>query len=191
MTVCCRCDNAAVVAILRSGTSKHTLVMYILRCLFFFVVYYKIYLDPVHLLGRCKLLTVYPGITFLVSCSWYQQLKTCPHPSSRTVRSTGAQDSQLDVRHMDDRAVFYFAKELASSTIRTYRSSQERFLKYCQSTNSVPFPVTEVVLCGFATHLADVGLKHRSIKTYMSGVRFFFRLRWGPVPGCTGAGWRT
>ena len=100
-------------------------------------------------------------------------------PSSRTVRSTGAQDSQLDVRHMDDRAVFYFAKELASSTIRTYRSSRERFLKYCQSTNSVPFPVTEVVLCGFATHLADVGLKHRSIKTYMSGVRFFFQIKAG------------
>ena len=33
--------------------------------------------------------------------------------------------------------------------------------------------MTEVVLCGFAAHLADVGLKHPSIKTYMSEVRFF------------------
>lgn len=74
---------------------------------------------------------------------------------------------------MDDRAAFYFAEGLACSTIKTYRSGQERFLKYCQLNNSVVFPVTEVVLCGFAAHLADVGLKHRSIKTYMSGVRFF------------------
>ena len=35
------------------------------------------------------------------------------------------------------------------------------------------FCVTEVVLCGFAADLADVGLKHWSIKKYMSGVRFF------------------
>ena len=54
MTVCCRCDNAAVVAILRSGTSRHSLVMHLLRCLFFFVAYYQIYLDPVHLPGSCN-----------------------------------------------------------------------------------------------------------------------------------------
>ena len=54
MTVCCRCDNAAVVAILRSGTSRHFLVMHLLRCLFFFVAYYQIYLDPVHLPGSCN-----------------------------------------------------------------------------------------------------------------------------------------
>ena len=75
---------------------------------------------------------------------------------------------------MDDRAAFYFAEGLASSTIRTYRCGQERFLKYCQTNSSVAFPVTEIVLCGFAAHLADGGLRHRSIKTYMSGVRFFF-----------------
>ena len=73
---------------------------------------------------------------------------------------------------MDDCAAFYFAEGLASSTIRTYRC-QERFLKYRQTNSSVAFPATEVVLCGFAAHLADGGLRHQSIKTYMSGVRFF------------------
>ena len=33
-------------------------------------------------------------------------------------------------------------------------------------------PVSEVVLCGFVSHLADEGLKHRTIKTYLSGVRY-------------------
>ena len=54
MTVQCRCDNAVVVAILRSGTSKLPLAMHLMRCLFFFVAYYQIYLDPVHLPGRCN-----------------------------------------------------------------------------------------------------------------------------------------
>ena len=53
-TVRCRCDNAAVVAILRSNSSKHPLVMHLLRCLSFFVAHYQLYLDPVHLPGRCN-----------------------------------------------------------------------------------------------------------------------------------------
>ena len=48
----CRCDNAAVVAILRSNSSKHPLVMHLLSCLSFFVAYYQLYLDPVHLPGK-------------------------------------------------------------------------------------------------------------------------------------------
>ena len=50
-TIRCRCDNAAVVAIVRSGTSKHQLVMHLMRCLFFFVAVYQMYLEPVHLPG--------------------------------------------------------------------------------------------------------------------------------------------
>ena len=53
-TVRCRCDNAAVVAVTRSGSSKHPLVMHLLRCLSFFVAYYQLYLDTVHLPGRCN-----------------------------------------------------------------------------------------------------------------------------------------
>ena len=51
-TVECRCDNAAVVAIICSRMSKHPLVMYLMRCLFFIVAYYQLYLLPVHLPGK-------------------------------------------------------------------------------------------------------------------------------------------
>ena len=132
-----------------------------LQCLsFFFVAYHQIYLDneAPDSLSR-NIIT-----PFLQLVPTAQPLPT-PLP--------GLQDTRLDVRRMDDRAAFYFAEGLASSTIRTYGSGQERFLKYCQSNNSVAFPATEVVLYSFAAHLADVGLKHRSIKIYMSGVRFF------------------
>ena len=50
--VCCRHDNAAVVAILRSNSSKHPLVMHFLCCLSFFVVYHQLHLHPVHLPGE-------------------------------------------------------------------------------------------------------------------------------------------
>ena len=53
-TVRCHCDNAAVVAILRSGTSKHPLVMHLLRCLSFYVAYHQLYLEAVHLPGTAN-----------------------------------------------------------------------------------------------------------------------------------------
>ena len=53
-TVHCLCDNAAVVAILRSGTAKHPLVMHLMRCLSFFVAFYQLYLDAKHLPGTCN-----------------------------------------------------------------------------------------------------------------------------------------
>ena len=50
--VCCRCDNMAVVAIIRAGSSKHPLAMHLMRCLFFFTAYHQLYLAPEHLPGR-------------------------------------------------------------------------------------------------------------------------------------------
>ena len=53
-SVRCRCDNAAVVAIVHVGSSKHPLAMHLLRCLSFFVAFFQLFLDIVHLLGRCN-----------------------------------------------------------------------------------------------------------------------------------------
>ena len=39
--------------------------------------------------------------------------------------------------------------------------------------NISPLPLYESVLCKFVTHLADESLQYRSIKTYLSGLRYF------------------
>ena len=51
-TVRCLCDNAAVVAIVRSGTSKDPCVMHLMRCLFFFVAHHQLVLSPTHIPGK-------------------------------------------------------------------------------------------------------------------------------------------
>ena len=48
----CLCDNAAVVAIVRSGSSRDPCVMHLMRCLFFFTARYQLILAPVHLPGK-------------------------------------------------------------------------------------------------------------------------------------------
>jgi len=51
-TIRCRCDNAAVVAIIRSGSSRDPSAMHLMRCLFFFTARYQIVLAPVHIPGK-------------------------------------------------------------------------------------------------------------------------------------------
>ena len=53
-TVLCRCDNAAVVAILRSGSSTDRTVMDLIRSLFFILAHFNTFLMSEHLPGVLK-----------------------------------------------------------------------------------------------------------------------------------------
>ena len=64
-----RCDNAAVVAILRSGTSKDKLAMHLMRCLAFFRAEFNLSLEAEHLPGRLNTAAdALYGITSPTSC---------------------------------------------------------------------------------------------------------------------------
>ena len=51
-SVRCVCDNATVVAIVNSVSSKDSLVMHLMRCLFFFQAVFSLSLHAVHLAGK-------------------------------------------------------------------------------------------------------------------------------------------
>ena len=50
----CLCDNAAVVAIVNSGSSKHPLVMHLMRSLFFIAAHFKFTLVASHIPGKAN-----------------------------------------------------------------------------------------------------------------------------------------
>ena len=62
-------------------------------------------------------------------------------------------------------------KGLAENTHKVYSSGQRRFLKFCAMAGLVAVPAGEDVLCKFVVQLAKEGLKHRTIKCYMAGIR--------------------
>lgn len=66
---------------------------------------------------------------------------------------------------------FYFKKGLAPSSQRTYKSARERFLKFCMQNDFTPVPVTQTLLCSYVSFLANSGLKHCTLKVYLSAVR--------------------
>ena len=59
---------------------------------------------------------------------------------------------------------------LTPSTRRSYESAQKCFLLFCQDANFSPTSVSEELLCGYVAFLAKEGLKHTSIKSYLSAV---------------------
>ena len=70
------------------------------------------------------------------------------------------------------RAAYYFAQGLVASSLRTYQSGYTRYLKFCSSHNVTPIPLSECGLCAFVAHLANEQLKYRTVKTYLSGLRY-------------------
>ena len=72
---------------------------------------------------------------------------------------------------MENLVRYYFAKGLASSTQRTYKSAQDRFLHFCQAGDFSPVPVSQSLLCMYVSYLAEQKLKYGSMKVYLSAVR--------------------
>lgn len=77
----------------------------------------------------------------------------------------------MDLTTLDDMVLQYLNSSLAPSTMKTYGATQKPYLTYCSSVSVFPVPLREQVLCQFVSSLAKDGLKHTSIKTYLSGIR--------------------
>ncbi len=77
----------------------------------------------------------------------------------------------MDSRNLGQLVQHYLRCSLAPSTRRTYAAAQRRYLEFCGRARLPPLPTSETTLCSFAAAMAGEGLKHKSIKGYLSAVR--------------------
>ena len=57
-------------------------------------------------------------------------------------------------------------------TRRTYKSALRKFSEFCELYSIMtPFPVSEAILCYYASHLSSQNLAPQTIKTYLAGIR--------------------
>ena len=73
---------------------------------------------------------------------------------------------------MDAAVQYYCTEGIAQSTQKTYQSALRKFTEF-SSTYSLltPFPVSEAILCYFATYVGMQGLSPSTIKCYLAGIR--------------------
>ena len=169
--VICRCDNAAVVAIINSRRSRERDLMQLLRCLFFIEAYFQFQLSAVHLpgdqnvqaddLSRNRLSAFHEKVP---------ESSSLPSPIPPTLLQWLT--SGLDLSHLDPVVHFFCRKGIADSTHKTYQSALHRFGSFCSLYSIVsPFPVSEALLCYYASFLATQRLTPQTIKTYLSAIR--------------------
>ena len=72
---------------------------------------------------------------------------------------------------------------LAPATQKAYLAGKKKYLRFCQQTGTPPFPVTEQGLLLFVAFAVRQGLKHQTIKCYLSEVRHLQVCSGGGDPG--------
>ena len=78
----------------------------------------------------------------------------------------------MDLQVLDEIATRLFTKGLADSTQRSYKSGQTRFIQFCGRGGFTTIPASETVLIHFVSQLVKDRLKYRTIKVYLSAIRF-------------------
>ncbi len=80
--------------------------------------------------------------------------------------------SGLDITDLDEAVQFYCDQGIADSTRKTYKSALQRFSNFCDLYSiTTPFPVSESMLCYYASYLAAQKLSPQTIKTYLASIR--------------------
>ena len=92
--------------------------------------------------------------------------------TSAATTNNSRQVSALAVSPLEGVVQCLFSKGVAASTLTAYSSAHKRYLDFCSSFNISPScPLSESSLCYFVAHLHTQGLKHQTIKCYLSGIR--------------------
>ena len=77
----------------------------------------------------------------------------------------------MDLHILDPAIRQYFSSALATSSHKTYKAAENKYLTFCNNFSLQPLPSSEPLLCYFVACLGQQGLAHSTIRTYLSGVR--------------------
>ena len=110
------------------------------------------------------------GFIFLVEGSGGRPspITSLPQPSGPPAGPSG----RLDLASLAPTVRRYFQAGLAPATQKSYQAAMRRFEAFCTHFNvTTPFPLTEHLMCCYASFLADEGLAPQTIKSYLSALR--------------------
>ena len=167
--VLCFSDNMSVVHAICSRSVRNPQLMRLLRALFFVEAHFNMSLGARHVAGVSN--TAADALSrdnvdlFRLSAP---QADAHPSPPPRVCFRFSSTSKRTGHPPAAQR---YFELSLSSSTTRSYKSAQSRYLNFCSRFSLAPFPLSETLLCSFATFLAQEGLRYQSIKCYLSALR--------------------
>ena len=158
-------DNMAVVDLLRSRTTKDTIVMHLLRCLTFYAAFYQFTFESCHVPGAQN--TAADAISrHNISLSLSRSTGHASYNPS--VRPACQQPSRLGLQSLDNLIQSYFDHGIAKSTKSVYKIGWQRYIDFCRTYNLRPLPITEHHQTASAAHLSLTV----NWGSYLSAIRF-------------------
>ena len=160
----------AVVEVLNCGYSRDREMMHLLRYLFFIAEHFRMHVEAVHLPGKenglANALTRDNIPHFLQA--FLGTAKSPTHlPSQALALLVEEQPDWTSPRWTE----LLYRQGLAQSTQQAYASGKTCYLNFCKRLGVPPLPATEGQLCYFVGFLKNQGLRHQTVKLYLSAVR--------------------
>ena len=84
----------------------------------------------------------------------------------------------MDVTSLDPTIQRLLQAGLAPATQRTYGAGRKKYLGFCQQAGLAALPATEQRLMQFIAYAVNQGLKHQTIKSYLSAI-CHLQVSWG------------
>ncbi len=159
MTVTCRCDNVAVMAIVRSGRNKNR-VMHLMWSLFFYTTRRIVVLACTHIPR------VEDGMVDTLSCNDVSSFQKMV-PGKRSQQRCWS--SCWEHLYTDNHTGQQWAGQPSSRVLPEgpgwilTSSAQKRCVLFCAEAGLQQLPAAEGVLCGIVAKLASEGLEHKTI----------------------------
>lgn len=83
---------------------------------------------------------------------------------------------------MEQNVQRYLQAALAKSTLSSYKTAHRRYVNFCLRSTHTPYPTTATILTQFVAFLGTQNLKHQTIKSYLSGIRYYHIIQSHPDP---------
>ena len=170
-------DNMAIVYAIKKGSARDPQLMWLLRAHFFLCATFNVAIKTQYIPGEQN---ASADALSRNNVHTFHTLNPCTgistaHTGSRRATGTSTQPQPVvDFPHLDQAVRDYFGDCSAPSTRTSYVCLSPAPLPYILliRPNTQAFPVTEQTLSHFAAFLSQQQLKHRTIKSYLSGIRF-------------------
>ena len=168
----CYCDNMAVVCSLNRGSSRDPQLMRLLHTLFFFCAAYDFSVSAQHVAGihneAAEALSRNNLSRFM---SFHPPAQMCPSTLPPELLELVLDHSLLWTSPSWTRLFAAILNVVWHP--QPYTSAQRCYASFCQKAAVLtPFPLKEDTLCRYVAHLSTEHLKHRTIKSYLSALRF-------------------
>ena len=163
-----RSDNAAVVAVVNSGSSRDHEVMHLMRCLVFIAAKFNFIISAAHIPGvHNQLADALSRDNSQYFLSHYPQAQRFATPIPQALVELLMVSKPDCISTLEQSAEYYFQQGLAPSTQRAYKSAKKHYTTFCREYKFCSLRVSETQYVSF---LANQGIAHTTIKVYLSTV---------------------